>query len=140
MNCPVCGAKQTSKKRKTCSECGAPLITSQKINESTTLDMTCPNCNGQMDYSEDKSMLVCPYCDTKIMLTESDEVKLEKIRNERMQKEYEASLRYSNPPKKKKENKLKTVGKAIVNDYKNTLKDNGAARFIQMIKDNKKKK
>ena len=76
------------------------------MNDSKMLDMTCPNCDGQMEYSVDEQMLICPYCDTKIMLTESDEVKIEKIRSERFKMQREASMNVVKKDKKRSKPKF----------------------------------
>ena len=55
-----------------------------------------------MELNEAKHMLECPYCGSTILLEESDAVKIEKIRNERLHQDYEASLKYSTKPKEKK--------------------------------------
>ncbi len=55
-----------------------------------------------MELNEEKHMLICPYCGSSILMEESDAVKMEKIRNERLHQDYEASLKYMEKPKKKK--------------------------------------
>lgn len=47
-----------------------------------THQLKCRNCDGIMDLSADREILFCPYCGSKELIEYSDDVIIEKIRNE----------------------------------------------------------
>ena len=47
-----------------------------------TISLKCKDCNGTLDISEDQEIIFCPYCGSKNLIVESDEVKIERIREE----------------------------------------------------------
>lgn len=47
-----------------------------------TKKLKCEECGGIMDINEDKKILFCPYCGSKELIEESDEVKIAKIETE----------------------------------------------------------
>lgn len=56
--------------------------------EAKTVQLRCKDCGGIMTVEENKSILSCPYCGSKEFISESDHVKIEKIKND-TQKEIE---------------------------------------------------
>lgn len=44
-----------------------------------TVKLTCSDCGGTMDIDADKKVLLCPFCGSKKIILESDEVKIAKI-------------------------------------------------------------
>ena len=44
------------------------------------VDTKCKNCGAELSVDSDKTMLFCPYCGTKLLMIDGDEVKAEKIR------------------------------------------------------------
>lgn len=48
-----------------------------------TVSIRCENCGGTMMVDDNNSsVLMCPYCGSKELIRESDEFKIEKIKNE----------------------------------------------------------
>ncbi|MBQ0141864.1 MAG: hypothetical protein KBT06_03525 [Prevotellaceae bacterium] len=55
-----------------------------------THSLKCKDCNGTMILDENKTIIACPYCGSKELIEESDEVKIETIKANKeieMQKE-----------------------------------------------------
>lgn len=50
--------------------------------EAKTVQLRCKDCGGIMNVEENKTVLSCPYCGSKEFISESDEVKIEKIKND----------------------------------------------------------
>ena len=42
------------------------------------VDAKCKNCGAELTFDSDKTMLFCPYCGTKLLIIDGDEVKAEK--------------------------------------------------------------
>lgn len=98
MYCHNCGHKAKDEDR-FCTECGTILNNS---SERKTIKITCEDCGGVMEVDQNKSVLTCPYCGSKKLITESDEVTIARINkeadSERMsyekeKREYEEELR-----------------------------------------------
>lgn len=107
MYCHKCGHKAKEGER-FCIECGTILNNS---SEHKTIKITCEDCGGVMEVDPNKSVLTCPYCGSKKLIAESDEVTIARINkeadSERMcyekeKREYEEELRVK---KKKEEDK-----------------------------------
>lgn len=60
-----------------CRECGAK-VNSQSNN---IIHLTCQNCGSSMTFDDDKQIVACPYCGSKELLLESDDVKIERIKS-----------------------------------------------------------
>lgn len=45
-----------------------------------TKKLICESCGGTMEVDADKSIISCPYCGSKELIEESDEVKIAKIK------------------------------------------------------------
>ncbi len=44
------------------------------------VDAKCKNCGAELSFDSGKTMLFCPYCGTKLLIIDGDEVKAEKVR------------------------------------------------------------
>ena len=44
------------------------------------VDAKCKNCGAELTFDSGKTMLFCPYCGTKLLIIDGDEVKAEKVR------------------------------------------------------------
>ena len=53
----------------------------QRNMNNKNFNMVCPNCKGKMVIDRDNGCLRCLHCDTEIPLDESDDVVIERIRN-----------------------------------------------------------
>ncbi len=52
--------------------------------EAETIQLRCKECGGTMTIDKSRSILSCPYCGSTKIVADSDEVKMERIRNERI--------------------------------------------------------
>lgn len=52
--------------------------------EAETIQLICEDCGGTMTIDKSRSVLSCPYCGSTKIVADSDEVKMERIRNERI--------------------------------------------------------
>lgn len=52
--------------------------------EAETIQLRCEECGGTMTIDKSRSVLSCPYCGSTKIVVDSDEVKMERIRNERI--------------------------------------------------------
>lgn len=79
--CPKCG---TTTDGKFCPNCGEriPKDTVQGESGTRRMQMRCKNCNGELKFDSDKSILSCPFCGSTEIIVESDEVKLRRMQNE----------------------------------------------------------
>lgn len=98
MYCHNCGHKAKDEDR-FCTECGTILNNS---SERKTIKITCEDCGGVMEVDSNKTILTCPYCGSKKLITESDEVTIarinkeadsERMRYDKEKREYEEELR-----------------------------------------------
>ena len=98
MYCSKCGY-EAKDGEKFCTKCGAILndTTSKK-----TIKLTCEDCGGEMNIEAGRNVLTCPYCGSKKLITESDEVTIarinkesdaERMKFEKEKREYEEELR-----------------------------------------------
>lgn len=112
MYCSKCGY-EAKDGEKFCVKCGAILndTTSKK-----TIKLTCEDCGGEMNIEAGRNVLTCPYCGSKKLIAESDEVTIarinkesdaERMRFEKEKREYEEELRVK---KDKEENKTIATG------------------------------
>lgn len=62
--------------------------------------LTCCNCGGIMDVSDNRQVLKCPYCESANLLRESESVTLERIRSEQQVKMKELELQLEREKKK----------------------------------------
>ena len=52
--------------------------------EAKTIQLRCEECGGTMTIDKSRSVLSCQYCGSTKIVADSDEVKMERIRNERI--------------------------------------------------------
>mgnify|MGYP000063464394 FL=1 len=98
MYCSKCGY-EAKDGEKFCVKCGAIL------NDTTSkkpIKLTCEDCGGEMNIEAGRNVLTCPYCGSKKLIAESDEVTIarinkesdaERMRFEKEKREYEEELR-----------------------------------------------
>lgn len=79
MFCSNCGTEITVGS-KFCCKCGKPT---KNIDVVQIAKLKCQECNGIMEVDSDKQVMMCPYCGSKNLIMESDDVKIEKIRSEK---------------------------------------------------------
>ena len=60
-----------------CRECGAKV----NAQSNNIIHLTCQNCGNSMTFDDDKQIVACPYCGSKELLLESDDVKIERIKS-----------------------------------------------------------
>lgn len=82
MKCAHCG-KIIPKNTKFCPECGKPVTAPKDDPPIHRIVLKCQKCNGTMTVDSDQKILFCPYCGAKEMILESDNVTIERIKNER---------------------------------------------------------
>ena len=51
--------------------------------------LKCPDCGANLDFEGDREFIFCKYCGHKVMIDESDEIKLAKIERRRNKDELE---------------------------------------------------
>lgn len=98
MFCYKCGYKANDGDR-FCKQCGI-ILHQQK--ERQTIKLTCEDCGGILEVDADKTVLTCPYCGSKKLIPENDEVTIARInkaadegrmRHEKEMREYEEEIR-----------------------------------------------
>ncbi len=82
MICEKCG-KKIRNDSKFCYSCGTAC--KNEINNTETpyfeiRKMVCDNCQAVIEMDEEKDILYCPYCGSKELIIESDNVRIEKLR------------------------------------------------------------
>lgn len=113
-----------------CSKCGYEAKDGEKfyvkcgaiLNDTTskkTIKLTCEDCGGEMNIEAGRNVLTCPYCGSKKLIAESDEVTIarinkesdaERMKFEKEKREYEEELRV----KKDKEQISSTIAIWII--------------------------
>lgn len=81
MNCPICGEK-LSQDSKYCPGCGSPVQKIGDRNKPTTLQCSCKNCGGTMNYDQKQSILLCPFCGAKEIVIEDEDITIARIRSD----------------------------------------------------------
>lgn len=76
MFCSKCG-NELSDGDAFCSKCGAKVGT----NSQSTIHLVCQHCGSVMDYDDERQIVACPYCGSKELIKESDDVKIERIKS-----------------------------------------------------------
>lgn len=77
MFCSHCG-KEASGNDKFCTGCGHKLY----MDTVKRVTLKCRECQGIMETTEDKDILMCPFCGSKDVIMESDDVTMERIRSQ----------------------------------------------------------
>ena len=78
MKCEKCGTELFSS-AKFCHVCGHPVP--QKEKPVLTKRLECQHCGGIMDVDETRNVKVCPYCGSKELVKESDQVTMQRIKS-----------------------------------------------------------
>ena len=78
MKCEKCGAELFNS-AKFCHVCGHPVPQKEKPVLSKRLE--CRHCGGIMDVDETRNVKVCPYCGSKELVDESDQVTIQRIKS-----------------------------------------------------------
>lgn len=76
MFCSKCG-NELSDGDAFCSKCGTKVGT----NSQSTIHLVCQHCGSVMDYDDERQIVACPYCGSKELIEESDDVKIERIKS-----------------------------------------------------------
>ena len=53
----------------------------KRLGESRLISLKCENCQGSLEVDSGKEILFCPYCGSRQLITESDEVKIAQIQS-----------------------------------------------------------
>lgn len=96
MKCEKCGAELFSS-AKFCHVCGHPVPKKEK--PVLTKRLECQHCGGIMDVDETRNVKVCPYCGSKELVDESDQVTMQRIKShawKEVQKDKEETKRAVN--------------------------------------------
>lgn len=96
MKCEKCGAELFNS-AKFCHVCGHPVP--QKEKPVLTKRLECQHCGGIMDVDETRNVKVCPYCGSKELVDESDQVTMQRIKShawKEVQKDKEETKRAVN--------------------------------------------
>ncbi len=78
MFCHNCGSKLPANSR-FCPYCGSGII---PVKIPTIMRLRCEDCGETMDIDDSREVIFCPYCGSKKVVLESDDIKIERIRNE----------------------------------------------------------
>lgn len=78
MKCEKCGAELFNS-AKFCHVCGNPIP--QKEKHVLTRRLECKHCGGFMDVDETRNVKICPYCGSKELVEESDQVTMQRIKS-----------------------------------------------------------
>lgn len=85
-----------------------------------TISMKCKDCGGILEVDETQNVMFCPYCGSKELILESDEVKKERIKYEAVKdislgrKEIERQIKLDEYEMKKQKEKHDVKGLIIV--------------------------
>lgn len=79
--CPICG-ERISQDSKYCPGCGSPVQKIGNRTSPTTLQCTCKNCGGTMNYDREQSVLLCPFCGAKEIVIEDEDITIARIRSD----------------------------------------------------------
>lgn len=77
-----------SQKSTTYNTYNTEIYNENPVAGSNTVSLVCAHCGGTMTIDKDSSVLMCPYCGSKELIRENDNVKIAKIKND-TQKEIE---------------------------------------------------
>lgn len=76
MFCSKCG-NELREDDAFCRKCGDKVGT----NSQSTIHLACQHCGSVMDYDDERQIVACPYCGSKELIEESDDVKIERIKS-----------------------------------------------------------
>lgn len=78
MYCSKCGY-QLDENDNFCPKCGNK-VGSSVGNNVRMIRLKCQDCNGTLEIDEKREIAICPYCGSKNLIPESDNVKIERMR------------------------------------------------------------
>lgn len=78
MYCSKCGY-QLSDSDNFCPKCGNK-VGSSSGNNPKMIHLKCQDCNGILEIDETHEIATCPYCGSKNLIPESDNIKIERMR------------------------------------------------------------
>lgn len=62
------------------------------MENKNIVKLTCEDCGGTMDINSNQNVIVCPFCGSKKIILESDEVKIAKAEVEKRQLDKDIEL------------------------------------------------
>lgn len=78
VKCPECGGQISDRVRDDCPHCGYPIrkesdtlassVLTGKGIENMYMNMVCPNCGGEMEFSTDRKEAHCYYCGSRMIM------------------------------------------------------------------------
>ena len=81
MFCMNCGTKLPDS-AKFCLNCGASVIAPKTTTQAVkSVQLRCKSCNGVMEVSEDRPIIMCPFCGSKELILEGDKVTVQRIKS-----------------------------------------------------------
>lgn len=108
MRCKKCG-NQLSSDANFCDVCGEPV---HKENNIKKILLRCEHCGGTLEIDDDKEVISCPFCGSKSIILDNDNVQIEKIRANTYKEVEFAKL------KKQSEEEKRISKKEKVNEFK----------------------
>lgn len=76
MKCEKCG-KTLNNDAKFCQVCGYPV---NRNNNVKKILLKCEHCGGTLEINSNQDLLMCPFCGSKSIIIENDDVKIERIK------------------------------------------------------------
>lgn len=108
MICGKCGT-ELSQNIKFCPNCGVAVHDSRTPVQSVKrIQIKCNTCDGVMEIDKDRPILLCPYCGSKELIIESDEITAQRIKSSAYKEvEFEKQKTYREVELGKRELELK---------------------------------
>lgn len=105
MFCVKCGT-ELSQDAKFCFNCGTTVCESGSTVKK--MQVRCDNCSGVMEIDKERPILLCPYCGSKELIIESDEITAQRIKSSAYKEvEFEKQKTYREVELGKRELELK---------------------------------
>lgn len=101
--CINCG-NELPDNAKFCQVCGNSI---GAVSARKTIQLRCKNCNGVMTIDNEKEILSCPFCGSKEVIDDSDEVTIERIRSNAYKEVEFRKMERENEREKRQEEKAK---------------------------------
>ena len=86
MFCVNCGEK-IADVAKFCPKCGKPIARPNNATDSSnnsqpvSIKMSCKDCGGTLEIDSSRRILVCPFCQSKEIIIDSDNVQMQRIQS-----------------------------------------------------------
>ena len=123
MICPKCG-NNNDDDAKFCDECGARL-TGEEPGPVRTIRLRCPNCDGVMKADEKGKYMICPYCGSKELIVEDEQVTLAKLKAQEL-------AQRAKEEKERTEREAELSAKKAEKDLRHAF-ETGAFRIVLII-------